>query len=70
MYGRGEAEASSAKMAKRNSDSLEQKTKEQEARREQGWSGRRRSVSSERTLLPEYAPPAYEDVVRNDARHA
>ncbi|KAH3920377.1 hypothetical protein HBI56_069270 [Parastagonospora nodorum] len=64
------AESSSGHAAARTKLSSRRQEKIDEMRREDKQSGRRRSVSSEMTLVPEQPPPRYEDVVRDDARHA
>jgi hypothetical protein len=67
MYGPGES--SSVNAAARSKVSSRQGRKSEEARREQE-SERGRSVSSERTLLPENPPPRYEEVVQNESSRA
>jgi hypothetical protein len=68
----GHAESSSANAAQYGNmiQPTRQERKSEEARREQAQGERRRSVSSERTLLPDHPPPRYEEVIRQDARRS
>lgn len=69
IYGHAESSNASTANTKLSRRRGEQERKSEEARREKnnGYE-RRRSVSSERTLIPEDAPPQYEEVVRQDTR--
>jgi hypothetical protein len=64
------AESSLANSAVQTKTSSGQEKKNDEARDERERCERRRSVSSERTLVSEQTPPRYEDVVRHDTRRA
>jgi hypothetical protein len=70
-YGHAESSTASAANTKISQRPREQERKSDEVRRErEGVYERRRSVSSERTLLPEDAPPQYEEAVRQGVRRA
>ncbi|KAF2027171.1 hypothetical protein EK21DRAFT_115064 [Setomelanomma holmii] len=68
IYGHAESSSAGAVQNRRDIDHERQPRKSEEARLEQVKGGRRRSVSSERTLLPDDPPPRYEEVVRPNQR--
>lgn len=68
MYGHAESSSAGAVQNPGGVRAERQARKSEEAGIEKSGGERRRSVSSERTLLPEDPPPRYEEVVRPDQR--
>jgi hypothetical protein len=67
IYGHAESSAASAANTKISPRPRESERKIEVRRERDGVYERRRSVSSERTLLPEDAPPQYEEAIRQGA---